>query len=383
MGSGTEALSAVGDDPDRICRAVDAIAGRADLCVVTGGLGPTSDDVTALGCARAAATDLEMHERALASMAAFFKKKGWHLTPENEKQAMLPRGAAMLENRHGTAPGFKLEVKGCVFYCLPGVPSEMKEMFKAQVLPELNEKIGGREALCIRRLTVFGLPESEVGRRLSRFPEKYPGIRLGFRAVFPLIEVKLVKAVNQAGSPASGAESAGMPDEEMAAAAAWAAERMDHRVVSFEGLTLEQEVGKLLRCAGQTLSVAESCTGGLISHMITDVPGSSDYFLFTGVTYANSAKTGILGVAEDTLAAHGAVHEETARQMAAGARRAGGLGLGRGHHRHCRAHGGDGGQTGGNGLCWSGRPGRRHGPALCSGYRRPEKKQAPVCRGCP
>jgi len=324
LGIRPDGLSAVGDDIDPIGQVVGAIARRADFCIVTGGLGPTPDDVTALGCARAAATDLELHPQALASMETFFSRKGWTLTPENEKQAMLPKGAVMLENLHGTAPGFKLEIEGCVFYCLPGVPSEMKEMFTGRVLPELRDKIGGREGLVIHRLTVFGLPEAEVGRRLKGFAKAYPGIRLGFRAVFPLIEVKLVKTVKATGNLASGTESCGVPDAEMAAAVTWTADRLDHRVVSFSGLTLEQEVGNLLRRAGQTLSVAESCTGGLISHMITDVPGASDYFLFSGVTYANSAKIGILGVSEETLIAHGAVHEETAKQMAAGARRAGG-----------------------------------------------------------
>jgi len=316
LGLGVHAVSAVGDDIDDICRVVKAVAGRAELCIVTGGLGPTSDDVTAAGCARAAGTELERHAQALASMAGFFRRRGWELGPDNEKQAMLPKGADMLENCHGTAPGFKLAVSNCVFYCLPGVPSEMKKMFKDRVLPELVEKTGGRNALCIRRLMVFGLAESEVGRRVAGFEQAYPKIRLGFRAVFPMIEVKLVKSVKEA--------SKDVAEEQMATAVTWVADRLDHRVISFEGLTLEQEVGRLLRAAGQTLSVAESCTGGLISHLITDVPGSSDYFLFTGVTYANSVKTGVLGVAEDILIAHGAVHEETAKQMAAGARRAGG-----------------------------------------------------------
>ena len=324
LGVRPEALSAVGDDIDQIGRQVCAIARRADLCIVTGGLGPTSDDVTAAGCALAAGADLELHPKALASMAEFFSAKGWQLTPENEKQAMSPKGAAMLENLNGTAPGFELKIEGCTFYCLPGVPSEMKAMFKGSVLPTLEKKTGARCALLIRRLTVFGLPESEVGRRLSEFSNAYPGIRLGFRAVFPLIEVKLVKAVKKDGPFVSGAQNDAMQDGELSAAVIWTADRLDHRVVSFEGLPLEQEVGRLLRRAGQTLSAAESCTGGLISHMITDVPGASDYFLFSGVTYANAAKVGVLGVSQETLMAHGAVHEKTAEQMATGARRAGG-----------------------------------------------------------
>ena len=322
LGIRTGQITAVGDETDRICRTLKAIAHRADLCIVTGGLGPTSDDVTAQAVACAAGSELEMHSGALASMEGFFKKRGWHLTDQNKKQAMLPVDAEVLENCHGTAPGFELQIENCLFYCLPGVPGEMKEMYRRKVQPKLISRTGKHAPLEIRRLTVFGLPESEVGRRLAGFSSAFPQLRLGFRAIFPLIEVKLVcpdSAGNRGESEGDEMMAQGLED-----AVAWAAERLDRRVVSFGGLTLEQEVGELLSAAGQTLSVAESCTGGLISHKITDVAGASDYFYFTGVTYANSAKTGVLGVSQETLEAHGAVHEKTAEEMAAGAKAKGG-----------------------------------------------------------
>lgn len=340
LGLRPEAISAVGDDAGRICAVIKTISQRADLCIVTGGLGPTQDDITAAACARAAGTQLAKDANAFASMTRFFDQKGWQMTPENEKQSLLPEGATFLENLNGTAPGFDIRIRRCRFFFLPGVPGEMKEMFRRQVCPRLIEATGNRDTLLIRRLTVFGLPESEVGRRLADFTDQYPDIRLGFRARFPLIEVKLVDTVadpedGEAGKkndPGTKGTEAGKrigvdaqrQRGRMEDALAWAAQRLGRRVVSFEGLSLAQEVGRLLSSAGQTLSVAESCTGGLISNMITDVPGASDYFLFTAVTYANSAKINILGVLEETLASVGAVHEDTAGQMASGARKVGG-----------------------------------------------------------
>ena len=304
-------ITAVGDDVETICRRLQRIAGRADVCLVTGGLGPTQDDVTAEACAAAAGTELALDNRALASMEVFFAMRGYEITPANRKQAMLPAGADVIENNWGTAPGFGMTIKACRFFFMPGVPSEMTAMFRARIRPQLSEMTGDAGEINVQRLMVFGLGESAVGERLDGFDERFPGIHLGFRARFPLIEVKLV---------AGGDDG---PEPDMAGAKDWIAVQLGSKVISHEGLTLAEETGRLLARAGQTLSVAESCTGGLIANMITDVPGASDYFLFSATTYANSAKTDILGVGAQTLIDHGAVHEETAREMAAGARRAG------------------------------------------------------------
>lgn len=315
MGIPASRITTVGDDEAKICEAIKAIAQRSDICLVTGGLGPTQDDLTAQACAGAAGKPLEKHPVAFESMAAFFRERGWALTPENEKQSVLPQGAGVLENHWGTAPGFFITITKCCFFFMPGVPSEMKGMFQDQVRPELARRCGSNGPIAVARLMVFGLPESQVGARLSDFHNRFPGLSLGFRARFPLIEVKLVQP------PEAKTQTAA---SDLAAAKAWAISCLAPRVVSENGLTLEEEVGQMLSTAGQTLSIAESCTGGLISNLITDVPGASAYFLFSAVTYANTAKTGVLGVTEETLVAHGAVHEKTAEEMAKGARVTGG-----------------------------------------------------------
>ena len=305
LGLGVQRISGVGDDEGDIARILKEIARRSDLCLVTGGLGPTQDDVTAKACAQAMGEALVPNDDALASMAAYFKRRGFAMTPENEKQALLPASARILENSWGTAPGFWVALGGCEFYFMPGVPSEMKSMVGERLAPRLREKLGLVGEIPIARLTVFGLHESRVGKLLEGFEDQFPKIRLGFRADFPTIEVKLVAP---GGDDLQGARQ-------------WVAQRLGTKVVSMEGRSLAAEVGHLLALRGETLAVAESCTGGLIAHWLTNVSGSSDYFLFSGVTYANGAKEGILGVTHKTLVDHGAVHENTALEMARGTRR--------------------------------------------------------------
>lgn len=315
MGIRVSQITVKGDDVDAVCDAVQAISRRTTLCLVTGGLGPTQDDVTALACAKALGESLVLNPSALASMKTYFDRRGFELTPDNEKQAWLPASATVLENTHGTAPGFAFQLNQCWFFCMPGVPSEMKQMMETLVVPQIQTIQGTRTRLLIRRLTVFGLHESKVGALLASFNDQFPGIRLGFRASFPTIEVKLVC---DAGMDQKADETV------LARAGQWVAQQLGSKVVSDTGLSLEAEVGKLLAQQGQTLAVAESCTGGLISHLITQVPGSSDYFLLSAVTYANAAKIRVLGVRPDTLETFGAVHETTALEMAAGARRVAG-----------------------------------------------------------
>ena len=310
-------ITAVGDDLDAIALNLLRISREACLCLVTGGLGPTQDDLSAESLAKALGEELVLNQEALASMTAYFKKRGFELTPENRKQAMLPRSAGVLINRNGTAPGFYARINQCLFFFMPGVPSEMKLMFETEVLPRVEKEFELDTDLLVERLSLFGMPESRVGTRLKSFPRLFPGIRLGFRASFPCIEVKMVM-------PAAGKTSRSEIREKMSQAKTWAVEQLEGRVFSLDGRSLPEEVGRILRGKKLTLAVAESCTGGLISNWITDVAGSSDYFLFSGITYSNEAKVNILGVSLKTLEDHGAVHETTALEMALGARKAGG-----------------------------------------------------------
>lgn len=343
MGIVVSQITAIGDDVDAVTETMLRISLRARLCLVTGGLGPTRDDITARACARAANKPLVLNQQARASMQAYFDRRGFALTPDNEKQAWLPASADVLVNHHGTAPGFCFLLHQCWFYCMPGVPSEMKQMMETRVVPHIVKTFALKTSLHIRRLTVFGLHESKVGALLDGFDDRFPGIRLGFRASFPTIEVKLVYDAARAGNidgksmiKSMVTDDASMdtgsrnpdtintpikePQAYITGAGQWVEDQLKNKVVSFTGLSLEAEVGRLLTRRGQTLSVAESCTGGLISHLITEVPGSSDYFLLSAVTYANTAKIKILNVNPKTLETHGAVHETTALEMASGAR---------------------------------------------------------------
>ena len=312
--------SAVPDDMTALVREIKSIASAADVCVMTGGLGPTSDDLTAEALAKATGVKIKFDTAALSSMKKYFDKRGRTLTPANEKQAMLPEGAQFMENRHGTAPGFSMTIGNCRFFCMPGVPREMKRMFDLKVKPQLNQITGHAGEIQVIRLMVFGMPESRVAKALSGFSVQFTGIHLGFRIRFPMIEVRLSQLKEVVSDSQKGLDGAA----EMNQAKQWVMEKLGSKVISDQGLTLAQEVGRLLTERGQTLSVAESCTGGLVANLITDVPGASDYFLFSATTYANSAKEAILKVSPKTLEQNGAVDETTALEMAIGVRAAGG-----------------------------------------------------------
>jgi nicotinamide-nucleotide amidase len=304
-------FSAVGDDIERLRALLREVGIRADVCILTGGLGPTVDDLSAEAAAGAAGVPLHLDLQAMASIEAFFRKRNRALNPSIRKQAMLPQGAEVLFNPIGTAPGFSLKIDRCLFFFLPGVPFEMKRMLADHVLPRIQVRMGGRrEHRLIKTLTCFGLTESLTGERLTGLEKEFPGVRLGLRAKFPEIQVKLY---------ASGLDETAV-SQELLGAAAWARQQLGDIVFSDSGESMEAVVGRLLRDRNATLAVAESCTGGLISHLLTEVPGSSDYFLCSAVTYANDAKTAVLRVSVETLSRCGAVHEETAGEMARGAR---------------------------------------------------------------
>ncbi|RPJ16384.1 MAG: CinA family nicotinamide mononucleotide deamidase-related protein [Desulfobacteraceae bacterium] len=307
--------STVGDDRAAISSIIKEIGARADVAVVTGGLGPTTDDLTAEAAAKAAGTKLYEDEKALFSMENFFRNRQRLMNPLNKKQAMLPEGSKCLENSVGSAPGFAVRIENCLFFFLPGVPSEMKKMLSEKVIPEIFALQGGvREYSLIRSISTFGLTEAAVNENLLNVIGDYPGIKLGLRATFPEIHVKLY---------ARGRDEKTV-SELLERATESVINKLGKRVLSSKGEPMELVVGNILKTKKATLAVAESCTGGLVSNMLTNVPGSSDYFLFSGVTYSNDSKTKMLGVQQAIIEKYGAVHEETAKEMAVCARRIGG-----------------------------------------------------------
>jgi nicotinamide-nucleotide amidase len=283
------------------------IASRADVSIVTGGLGPTSDDLTAEAAAGAAGVPLIQSSEALALVEAFFRSFHRPITASNIKQSYLPESATCLVNPVGTAPGFMMSLGRCLFFFLPGVPSEMRRMLSESVLPRIEALQGGIRQFCrVKTLSTFGLTESQTGERLKEFSQVFPEIQLGFRAKFPEIQVKFYLRGTDADQVNALIRNA----------AGWVSEKLGHKLISSDGESMETVVGRLLSQNKSTIAVAESCTGGLIAHWLTNVAGSSDYFLYSGVVYANQAKVDLLGVSQDTLDRHGAVHEATVREMA-------------------------------------------------------------------
>ena len=311
--------SCVGDDLQALVSVMKEIGQRADIAVVTGGLGPTTDDLTAAAAAKALGVDLALDEKALASVTAFFENRDRLFSDANRKQALLPVGAACIPNPIGTAPGFRLKIDRCTFFFLPGVPREMRDMLSDSVLPYLKRLRGNsKELSSVTHITTFGLTEAATGERLTGFQQHFAGIRLGMRTVFPEIHLRL----------SARDKNASMLQRGMQDAVQWIQKQLGDKILSTQGKGMQEIVGDLLRHKKATVAVAESCTGGLIAHLLTNVSGSSDYFVLAGVTYANAAKIRVLGVSETTLRHNGAVHEETASEMAAGVRRVSGAAYG-------------------------------------------------------
>ncbi len=301
----------VDDDKPRIVEALHRIARTAKVIVCTGGLGPTTDDLTSEAVAAAVGVGLRRDEASLEHIRRRFEKLGRTMSASNEKQADFPEGATILPNPFGTAPGFVVEHRGARSFFLPGVPREMKPMFDEQVVPRIRD-LAPNDSHQVRYKT-FGLPESVVGEKLAGVEASFPGVTIGYRAHFPEIEVKVL---------ARASDQQAARDLALTAAAEVRA-RLGDVIYGEDDDTFSAAVGRELRARGLTLAIAESCTGGLVGHLLTREPGASEFLVLDAVTYANSAKQAVLGVDEDVLRGHGAVSAEVACRMAEGARRVG------------------------------------------------------------
>jgi nicotinamide-nucleotide amidase len=308
------------DDPEAITRALRRGMEDAGTVITTGGLGPTADDLTTALVAQVAGTGLTLNQEELARIEARFRERGRPMPLSNRKQAMLPEGAEVIPNPLGTAPGFRIEVRTEAgprhLICLPGVPGEMRAMAEATVLPWAASHANGARFLS-RTFSVFGLPESELGERLEGVADALEG-RLAFRAAFPRIQARITLH----------GRDADRLEQRMQSLTTEVRARLGHHLYAEADEGLEETVGRLLGERGVTVAVAESCTGGLIGHRITEVPGSSRYFLLGAVTYSNEAKRSVLGVRREVLRRYGAVSTETAEAMAEGVRRVAGADVG-------------------------------------------------------
>jgi nicotinamide-nucleotide amidase len=316
LGFDLVAVDTVKDARADIVAALKRLSATSKVLVVTGGLGPTTDDITSECVAEAMGVKLARHEASLDAIRRRFEKLGREMSPSNEKQADFPEGADVLPNANGTAPAFAVFLGDCRAFFMPGVPREMKAIYETLVAPRLRP-VAVIDSHQIR-LRTFGLPESTVGERLAGLEEANPGLTIGYRASFPEIEVKVhVRA--RTGDEARTRASI-VADE--------VRNRLGQYVFGEGDDTFPEAVGRAFRARGFRLAVAESCTGGLVGHLITSVPAASDYFVADAVTYANSAKTRLLGVNEETLRGHGAVSAEVAAEMAEGIRRVGEVDVG-------------------------------------------------------
>ena len=300
----------VGDDDARLEETIRDALKRSGIVVLTGGLGPTEDDITRKIAARALGRRLSLDERVLEDIRAKFLRWGRKMPEINARQAMVMEGAVVLPNPNGSAPGMYLEHDSRVVALLPGPPREMKPMFDTHVLPKLSERAGGVR-VARRVLRVAGLGESAVDERIAPVYTQYKNPQTTILFTNTDIEIHLTAQ----GKTEQEAELL------LDGLSGQIEERLGDSVFAFRGETMEEVVGLRLAVSGFTVAVAESCTGGLIAHRLTEVPGSSSYFMEGVVTYSNESKTRLLGVPEELIERHGAVSAEVAEAMAEGVKR--------------------------------------------------------------
>jgi len=306
------AIMVVGDYPDRITWAWHAAMRQADVVISTGGLGPTADDLTTETLAALAGRPLVMDTAVADRIRQMFAAMGRGMPENNLKQAQFPEGAVIIPNALGTAPGFRLDLQtehGLKhLIVLPGVPREMKPMIEAQVLPWLAQARGTNEVYLSHVFQTFGISESALDEVVAGCVTPEEG-RIAFRAAFPQISVRLTVHGQPSVAPTR-----------LQTLAARLRERLAGYAYGEGDTTMEAVVGGLLVQRDLKLALAESCTGGLIGHRLTNVPGSSKYFKGGIIAYSDKIKKQRLGVSEATLRAHGAVSEQTAGEMAGGVR---------------------------------------------------------------
>ncbi|MBI5067866.1 MAG: competence/damage-inducible protein A [Deltaproteobacteria bacterium] len=303
LGVGVSRKTLVGDDRQGLLAALRETTGRAQVVVMSGGLGPTEDDLTAECVAAAMGAPLELHEPTLQAIRERFARMGRTLTPNNEKQARVPRGATVVANRFGTAPGFIAPLGKGEVICLPGVPVEFKGLCQEVVIPRLAARLA--EVPAARIVKLFGVPESHADNRMRPVMDdpRNRGVRFGYRAHWPEIHVKWTVT-----GPAAAAHADAILEEvrRLFGDSIWGTGKDE----------LAQLVVARLLARGEKVAVAESCSGGMLAQVLTSVPGASAVFDLGVVAYANEMKAEVVGVPASLLQAHGAVSEPVARALA-------------------------------------------------------------------
>jgi nicotinamide-nucleotide amidase len=316
VGVKVAAVLKVGDDPDRLLWALGRACDLGALIIGTGGLGPTADDLTTEIAAQFLGRKLVLNKPVATSLKKRFETHGIPWTDNNLKQALFPAGATIVPNPLGTAPGFRVALgQGKALFWLSGVPQEMMAMFNDTVMSWVVEHHVASGAILTATFKIHGLTESKLDD-LVRPIDLGSNARLSFRAHYPDLTLRLTVTDGHARQ-----QTFTLLCERIRTI-------LGSHVYTEGDLTLEEVVGQLLIQKGQTLALAESCTGGLISHRVTRIPGSSAYYYGGAVTYSNEAKTRFLGVQPTTLAVNGAVSRETAMEMSQGIRERTGASIG-------------------------------------------------------
>jgi nicotinamide-nucleotide amidase len=317
MGVEVKLKTVVGDDEARLEETVRDAMKRSEIVIATGGLGPTEDDITRKIFARVLKRQLILEDAILEKIRARFARRNMPMPEINARQALVIHGAQILENNNGTAPGMLINEGKCTVVLLPGPPREMKPIFDASVAPALKQRVG--DMLIVRRtLSIFGLTESATDELAAPIYTKYlnPSTTILFKD--GQIELHLTAQARGESEAVKLLDELGGRLDEV----------LGEYIFSRNNETLEEVVGQSLKIRGYTLATAESCTGGLLAGRITDVPGSSEYFLEGVVSYSNEAKIDLLGVRKKLIETHGAVSDQVAGAMAAGIRKRAGSTLG-------------------------------------------------------
>ena len=303
--------TSIGDRKEDIISALNEAHTRADIILITGGLGPTKDDITKKTLAEYFDTPITMRPQALADLKTLFVERNFPLTALNEQQATLPEKCMMVPNRMGTAPGMWFEEAGKVYVSMPGVPYEMKAMMTHTVLPQLQETFA-LPVIFHQMIQTVGIGESWLAEKIADWEDALPEhIKLAYLPSFGKVKLRLTAVGDTLLSL----------ERDVAEQVKQVVPMINQYVFGYGEISLEEAIGRDLLHVGKTLALAESCTGGLVAHAVTSVPGSSRYFRGGLIPYDNSLKIDPLGVREETLRQHGAVSEETVREMAENVRK--------------------------------------------------------------
>ena len=299
----------VRDEIDAIVRGLELASADADVILTTGGLGPTDDDLTRQALAEFLGVELELHNELLEKIEKFFAGRELPMPERNKIQAYIPAGAKALANI-GTAPGIMAESQGKLFFAMPGVPMEMKRMFTKSVLPEIKRFAGG-QAVVVKKLKCFGAGESTIAELLGTLMQRGRNPLINCTASSGIITLHIIATAENKEKAGQMAEK----DEKLLQST------LGELIYGVADQSLAEVVAEKLVQQGKTIAVAESCTGGLLAKLLTDIPGSSKYFTYGWITYSNEAKISELGVSAELIQEYGAVSGQVAESMARAARK--------------------------------------------------------------